>query len=369
MTHYIPYHSLEKTHLELKKELTEGFREVLEGNWFILGKYLTRFEQAFAKYLGVSHAIGVGNGLDGLKIALRALPLSHKDEILIPALTFSASVLAALEAGIRPILVDIDPASGLIDPKKAEQRLNASSRAIMPVHLYGNPCGMETILRMAESARMYVIEDFAQSVGARYGGKHTGSMGIINATSFYPVKPLGSLGDGGMITTNDPELKDLCIRFRNYGYTGKYQLDTAGYNSRLDEIQAAFLLIKLQYIEKWQQEREKIANRYIHNLTGIEEISLLAPDRNARPACHIFPIRIHPRDELKNYLAEKGIETQIHYPIPPHLQPGLQFLGYKPGDLPATEEFCRTELSLPIYPGLKLQQVDQVCESIISFLK
>lgn len=369
MIHNIPYHSLEKTNQEIKKELMDSFRDVVKGNWFILGKYLARFEEAFAKYLEVSYAIGVGNGFDGLKIALRSLPLAQKDEILIPALTFSASILAALETGIHPKLVDINPKSGLLDPKKAEQKLNVNSRAIMPVHLYGNPCDMDAILQMAESVQLYVIEDFAQSVGARYRGKPTGSMGIINATSFYPVKPLGCLGDGGMITTDDPELKDLCARFRNYGYSDKYQLDSTGYNSRLDEIQAAFLSIKLQYIEKWQREREMIAKRYIQNLAGMDKISLLESGIYAKPAYHIFPIRIRARDKLRNFLAEKGIETQIHYPIPPHLQPGLKFLGYKPGDLPATEEFCRTELSLPIYTGLRLQQVDLICEHIVAFFK
>lgn len=369
MTYSIPYYSLEKIHQDLKKELMEGFRDVLEDNWFILGKYLERFEETFAEYLGVKYAIGVGNGMDGLKIALRSLQLTKKDEILIPALTFSASILAALETGIHPVLVDIDPTSYLIDPNQAEQKLNVHSRAIMPVHLYGYPCDMDHILRLAELANLYVIEDYAQSVGARYHGQHTGSIGIINATSFYPVKTLGSLGDGGMVTTNDPELRNLCIQYRNYGYKEKYQLESTGYNSRLDEIQAAFLLIKLRSIEKWQQERQQIADRYLQNLSGIDQILLPTPVIYTKPAHHIFPIRIPVRDELKSYLADKGIETQIHYPIPPHLQRGLQFLGYKYGDLPETEEFCRTELSLPLYPGLSTQQVDLICEHIRFFIK
>jgi dTDP-4-amino-4,6-dideoxygalactose transaminase len=369
MAYTIPYYSLETIHQDMKSELISIFNAVLDENWFVLGKYLQQFEENFADFIGVKYAIGVGNGLDGLKIAIKSLGLTQNDEILIPALTFSASVLAALETQVRPILVDIDPGNYLIDPHQIERNISAHSRAIMPVHLYGNPCEMDPIMQLAEEARLFVIEDYAQSVGALYREKPTGSIGTINATSFYPVKPLGGLGDGGMITTNDPVLRDQCIKLRNYGYGNKYQLETAGYNSRLDEIQAAFLMLKLRHIEKWHRERKEIADRYFQNLSGNEQVIMTESAESSRPAYHIFPIRIQPRDELKYFLEKKGIQTQIHYPIPPHLQPGLKYLGYEKGDFPATEQFCQTELSLPIYPGLTLQQVDMICENILSFLK
>lgn len=369
MKYIIPYYSLEKIHRDLKSELNDRFNEVLGENWFILGKYLERFEAKFADFIGVKYAIGVGNGFDGLKISLRSLGLAPEDEVLIPALTFSASVLAVLETKLRPRLVDVDPHRYLIDLHQIDQKISNRSRVIMPVHLYGNPCEMDLIIRLAEEAQLHVIEDYAQSVGAQYKGRPTGSFGIINATSFYPVKPLGGLGDGGMITTNDSELRNQCIKLRNYGYESKNQLQLTGYNSRLDEIQAAFLQLKINHVNQWTLKRKQIADRYNHNLSGTGQIILPIKLKNSRPANHIYPILVQKRNELKNFLEEKGIQTQIHYPIPPHLQPGLKFLGYKKGDFPVTEHICQRELSLPIFPGLTPQQVDLVSEMILSFFK
>ncbi len=368
MRYIIPYHSLEKIHQDLKSELNDMFNAVLDESWFILGKYLESFEEKFADFIGVKYAIGVGNGLDALKISLRSLRLNRNAEILIPALTFSASVLAALESQLRPVLVDVDPRNYLIDPDQIDLKLTDRSQAIMPVHLYGNTCEMDRIIRQAENAQLYVIEDYAQSVGALYQGRLTGSFGTINATSFYPIKPLGALGDGGMITTQDAELRDRCIKLRNYGYGSKYKLENNGYNSRLDEIQAAFLLVKMKYVNKWNLERKVIADRYIQNLSGVEQIILPSAGKHNAPSHHIFPIRVQNRDGLRKFLEQNGIQTHVHYPIPPHLQPGLKFLDYKKGDFPITEQICQTELSLPVYSGLSLQQVDLLSEMILSFI-
>ncbi|MBS0001169.1 MAG: DegT/DnrJ/EryC1/StrS family aminotransferase [Cyclobacteriaceae bacterium] len=369
MNQKIPYYSLDKMHQDLQDEMKDIFQRVLKDSWFVLGNHLEKFETEFALYIGVKYAIGVGNGLDGLKIALRSLALEPGKKIIIPAMTFSASVLAALENGIQPLLVDVDAGNCLISMDELRNSITPDVKAVMPVHLYGNPCDMEKINQLAGAAEIYVIEDFAQSAGASFQGKYTGSFGKINATSFYPVKPLGALGDGGMITTNDPALRDKCLKLRNYGYNGKYTMELMGYNSRLDEIQAALLGLKLKYLETWKMEREKIARRYLQNLSGNEKIILPFQEENRSSAFHIFPVRVQKRDELRNFLEDQKIQTQIHYPVPPHLQPGMKFLGYKKGDFPVTEKICDTELSLPVYPGLSVADVDRISEYIHDFLR
>jgi dTDP-4-amino-4,6-dideoxygalactose transaminase len=369
MDYLIPYYSLEKMHDDMKEELITSFDQVLQSGWFILGDNLKKFEKKFAEFMQVNFAIGVGNGYDAIKIALNSLEFKSGDEIIIPALTFSASIQAALAAQIQPVLVDVDPEYYLINAELASSKITADTKALMPVHLYGNPCDMISLLNLAEIHGLIIVEDFAQAVGAFYRKKPVGSIGNINATSFYPVKPLGGLGDGGMITTNDEALRDKCFHLRNYGYSTKYELEMDGCNSRLDEIQAAFLLRKLKHLKNWNSERQMIARRYIHNLKDVEQIILPAYQPGGAPAHHIFPIQTRKRNDLMQFLKTKGIETQIHYPIPPHLQPALKSLGYKQGDFPVTEKICHSELSLPIYPGLKLNHVDLISEMIYNFLK
>jgi len=367
MRYNIPFYSLKKIHQDSKSELLKVFEEVFKNNQFILGEYLDQFEKAFAKYIGTTYAIGVGNGYDGLKIALKSLALNSNNEIIIPAHTFSASISAAIEAGIRPVLVDVDLKTYHINTDLISGTITPETRAIMPVHIYGNPCHMKSIMELADTYQLYLIEDYAQSVGASYNGRQTGSFGNVNVTSFYPTKTLGALGDGGIITTNIKNLNELCRQYRNYGYITKYNLITSGFNSRLDEIQAAFLLYKLKYLDQWQLEKNQIAKRYFQNLSDNEHIILPVERKNVKQAHHIFPIRIHKRNELQQFLTKYGIQTQIHYPIPPHLQPGFKFLSYKKGNFPNTEIICDTELSLPIYPGLNLKHVDLISELIISF--
>jgi dTDP-4-amino-4,6-dideoxygalactose transaminase len=364
----VPYYSLEKMHRDIQEGMQETFLSVLEGNWFVMGRYLEEFEAAFAEYIHTEYAVGVGSGLDGLKISLRCLDIKTGDKVIIPAMTFSATVLAAVEIGITPVLTDVDPVDCLITADLLSNSLQTGVKAIIPVHLYGNPCDMEGINRIAENAGIFVIEDFAQSVGATVGGRPAGSFGTVNTTSFYPVKPLGALGDGGMITTSDPELKEQCLKLRNYGYAGKYRMELLGYNSRLDEMQAAFLLLKLQHLEKWRRERENIAFRYMQNLSDLDEIILPVREESRSSAFHVFPIRLPERDKLSHFLKENRIRTQIHYPVPPHLQPAFKFLGYRKGDFPVTEQICATELSLPVYPGLMMEQVDMISDLIRDFI-
>jgi dTDP-4-amino-4,6-dideoxygalactose transaminase len=365
----IPYYSLEKIHQDLQEGMKNTFLSVMEGNWFVLGRHLEEFEDAFADFTGVKFAIGVGNGLDGLKISLRCLDLQKGDKMVIPAHTFSASVLAAVENGITPVLADVNRQDGLLDAGQFADKLKADVKVVMPVHLYGNPCDMQKIAQVAEAAGIYIVEDFAQSVGAMFRGQPTGSFGTVNATSFYPVKPLGALGDGGMITTNDPDLNQRCRKLRNYGYSGKSTMELTGYNSRLDELQAAFLMLKMKHLERWKMDRVDIAHRYLQNLSDLEQVILPPADKNNSPAFHIFPIRLRKRDDLKIYLEENRIQTQIHYPVPPHLQPAFRFLGYRKGDFPVTEEISDTELSLPIYPGLSTDSVDRISQCIRHFIR
>ncbi len=364
---FIPYYSLEFMHKQIRSEMERSFAKVLDNNWFVLGDSLLNFEKEFSEYIEVKQAIGVGSGYDALKISLVALDLQAQDEVLVPAHTFTATILAIMHAGMKPVLIDADPDTYAIDVAKLEGNINERTRAILPVHIYGNPCNMDRINKVALHHGLYIIEDFAQSVGSDYHGKKTGSLGLVNAASFYPAKAIGALGDGGIITTNDSRIADTARKLRNYGFRDKYNQEMAGFNSRLDEIQASLISIKLKYIEKWIADRKKIALRYIDKISGDHKIRLPFYPDNIKPNYHIFPIRTEKRDQLQAFLDEKGIGTQVHYPLPPHLQQGLKDLGYKKNDFPVTETIAKTTLSLPIYPGLGDHQVDYICEMINEF--
>ncbi len=368
MTKKISFYSLKKTHEEDKEALVRSFGSILDTNWFVLGESLIKFESEFARYTGTRYAVGTGNGYDALKIALKAFDLKPGVEVIVPAHTFTASILAIIHAGLKPHLTDIDPDDYTLDLNQLEDHVNARTRVILPVHIYGIPAKMDLLSEIARRYSLYVAEDFAQSTGGEYKGRKTGSFGDINATSFYPVKTLGALGDGGMITTNREDFYERALQLRNYGMREKYKQVIEGYNSRLDEIQAAFLSVKLKKLDHFIRERKKIAQQYTDSLSDLEKIHL--PDyRNASPSYHIFPVRTPERDQLRLHLQKKGIETIVHYPIPPHLQPGLASLGYKKGDFPVTEEICKTELSLPVYPGLIPEEVNYICENIHEFFR
>ncbi len=341
------------------------FERFYDKQEYILGAGLQKFEAEYAQFSQVKLAIGVGNGHDALFIAMKVLGIGHGDEVIIPAHTFIATALAVQNAGALPVLADIHPDTLTIDPLDIEKKINKNTKAIIPVHLYGNPCDMVAITSLAKSHKIPIIEDNAQAHGARIDGCATGSIGIINATSFYPTKNLGALGDGGMITTDDDELAAKARAWRNYGRTTHFS--EPGINSRLDELQAVFLSVKLRHIQNWNLERIKLAEMYEDRINGVGDIRFQQTLPETVNVRHIFPIITSRRNLLKAHLASQGIDSLIHYEKPLHLHESLQWLGNKKGDYPVAEEVCGSELSLPIYPGLGVEKVDYVCECIREF--
>jgi len=363
----VPYIPFLHIHPELKREMLMEFERFYDTQDYILGTGLARFEKEYASFNHVKHAIGVGNGHDALLISMKVLGIGPGEEVIIPAHTFIATALAVQNAGAKPVLTDIHPETLNIDPLDVEKKISPMTRAIMPVHLYGNPCDMNALMILAKNHQIPIIEDNAQAHGAEIDERVTGSIGVINATSFYPTKNLGALGDGGMITTNDDELAAKARAWRNYGKTTHFS--EPGLNSRLDELQAVLLSIKLRHLAKWNNERMRIAEIYEERLRGIGNIRLQKSLPGALNMRHIFPIITSKRDQLKAYLSSKNIDTLIHYELPIHLQQSFEWLGHKKADFPIAETVCDSELSLPIYPGLGEVGVDYVCECIGGFFK
>lgn len=363
----IPFLSFLKTHQEIKAEILKAFEDVYESNAFILGEQVKLFEDSYAKFNDTHFCIGVGNGLDALTISLRALEIGFGDEVIVPANTYIATILAISNVGARPILVEPRADTFNIDSDLIESAITSKTKAIIPVHLYGQACEMDKIMTMAEKYRLFVIEDNAQAQGASFKGKLTGSFGNINATSFYPGKNLGALGDAGAITTNDVALNYKAMTLRNYGSQKKYFNEVKGYNSRLDELQAAFLYIKLKHLHSWNEERKKIAEQYDDLLSNLSFLKLPKIAKDSSSVFHLYVIRSSRRNELQTYLKENGIATMVHYPVPPHLQKAYSDLNIKKGAFPITEDIAKTCLSLPIYPGLKKEEIDFICLSIKQF--
>ena len=363
----IPFLSLAHQHARIRTEALEILTNVYDRNRFILGKELETFEQEYARFSNSSFCVGVGNGLDALYIALKACGIGSGDEVIVPAHTFLATWLAVAKTGAKIIPVEPDPMTFNIDVEKLAPLMTKKIRAVVPVHLYGQSCNMSALLTLAREKSIFVIEDNAQAHGATWDGKVTGSLGDCGATSFYPVKNLGALGDGGAIVTSNSDLAQYALRYRNYGFEKKNVAREAGINSRLDELQAAFLRIKLKYLNDWNNQRIELASLYLKNLQGIGDIILPAALSQARHVYHLFVIRTAKRDELRKYLTDRQVETAIHYPIPPHLQECFKDLGYKKGDYPITEAIADTALSLPLWPGLEAEQVEYVCDLIRKF--
>ncbi|MCW3110757.1 MAG: Glutamine--scyllo-inositol transaminase [Segetibacter sp.] len=351
----------------IRGEMINSFTEVYDSAWYILGKKVEAFEQAYASFNNVSHCVGVSNGLDALIIALMSLNIGEGDEVIVPSNTFIASVLAVTYVGATPVFAEPDEKTYNINPASIEKAITSKTKAIIPVHLYGQACGMDKITSIAEKHNLFIIEDNAQAHGAYFKNKMTSSWGHMNATSFYPGKNLGALGDAGAITTNDSALADRAKVFRNYGSEKKYYNQEAGFNMRLDELQAAFLLVKLKEIEKWTRLRQEIAGWYREYLQNAGDIILPFILDESTHVYHLFVIKTNKRDELMKYLLERNIQTQIHYPVPPHLQECYKYLGYSKGDFPIAEQLANTCLSLPIYPGMKEEEVRFVSENIKQF--
>ena len=365
----IPFLSFEGMHAPHRADILAAMERVLDSGWFIMGQELTRFEQAFAQYTGVSDCVGVANGLDALHIALKTLGIGKGDEVIVPSNTYIASWLAVSQMGATPIPVEPNPETYNIDPARIEAAISPRTKAIMPVHLYGQACEMEALMRIAKKHNLYVVEDNAQAQGAAFAGKPTGSFGDINATSFYPGKNLGALGDAGGITTNSPEWARAVRTYRNCGSQQKYHNEEKGINSRLDELQAAVLSSKLPLLNTWNEERQALAAAYLQNLADVPELILPKTAQSASHVYHLFVVRTEQRDALQAHLQKAGVGTLIHYPIPPHLQPAYSELGYKKGDFPLAESIAQTALSLPLYPGLSAEALAYVCQSIREFFQ
>ncbi|GIV26226.1 MAG: aminotransferase [Bacteroidia bacterium] len=365
----IPFLSFEKMHSQIKQEILQQFEKVYDSYWYILGKEVETFEKLYAKYSDVQYCIGVGNGLDAIIIALKSLNVGKGNSVIVPSNTYIATWLAVSYVGAEIIPVEPDEKTYNIDPEKIEQSIKENTKAIIPVHLYGQICEMDKILQIAQKHNLYVVEDNAQAQGTFFKGKISGSWGNINATSFYPGKNLGALGDAGAITTNDEILSQRAKTIRNYGSQKKYYNEVKGINSRLDEIQAAFLQVKLKYLDEWNKERQQIAQWYMEFLSDEKNIILPHIHPDATSNFHLFVIRTKKRNELQEYLHQNNIGTLIHYPVPPHLQEAYKDLNYKKGDFPIAEEIADTCLSLPMYPGLEKEDVQHIATTIKSFFQ
>jgi dTDP-4-amino-4,6-dideoxygalactose transaminase len=356
----------------IKDEIDQTIARVLRRGRFILGEEVAAFEQEFAAFCGTAYAVGVGSGTDALHLALRACGIGPGDEVITVSYTAVATVRAIELAGARPVFVDVDPRRYTIDPAKVEERITPSTRAILPVHLYGCPADLEPLLQIAQRYHLVVIEDCAQAHGALYKGRRVGSWGDIAAFSFYPTKNLGAYGDGGAVVTNSAMLAERVRLLREYGWAERYISSIKGVNSRLDELQAAVLRVKLRYLEAWNARRRQLAEMYQEYLAeGVSRWGLMLPEEpeDARHVYHLYVVRHPRRDALCRFLRERGIETLIHYPQPVHLQPAYADLGYPEGSLPVTEALSRHILSLPIYPELKDEEVAMIAEAILAFFR
>jgi dTDP-4-amino-4,6-dideoxygalactose transaminase len=355
----IPFLDLKGLNLAHAEALRAAFDRVLQSGWFILGAETQAFEREWAEYCQAKHAVGVANGLDALALALRALDIGDGDEVLVPSNTYIATWLAVTQVGARPVPVEPDPRTYNIDPGRLEAAITRRTRAVMPVHLYGQSADLDPILAVARRHGLRVVEDAAQAHGASYKGRRIGAHGDVVAWSFYPGKNLGALGDGGAVTTNDAEVADRIRVLRNYGSRVKYHNEVIGWNSRLDELQAALLRAKLPSLDSENRHRAAIADMYTRRLAGLGlELPYISPDCDS--AWHLYVVRHPKRDSLAHALQEAGVGTMIHYPVPPHLQPAYRRLGHKEGDLPISEALHREVLSLPIGPTLAIAQAELV---------
>jgi dTDP-4-amino-4,6-dideoxygalactose transaminase len=360
----IAYESLEKTNASFDNDFRSALNDVLKSGWYILGQQVVHFEQEFAQYCGTKYCIGVASGLDAIILSLKALELPEGAEVIVPSNTYIASILAIINAGYKPVLVEPDLVTYNIDPAKIEKAITAKTKAILVVHLYGKMCDMTRINAIAQQHGLKVVEDCAQAHGAMHQGKKAGNWGDTGAFSFYPTKNLGALGDAGAITTNDAGLADKLLYLRNYGSKKKYQNEYIGFNSRLDELQAAFLRKKLPSLDAINTHKRSLAQLYFDNIDNRFMKPSIQEDNY--DVFHIYNIRCNKRDKLKIYLLDKGIQTEIHYPTPPHWQPAYKniFAGKK---YPLSEEIHNSTLSLPIAFFHSEEEIEHICQMVNSF--
>lgn len=362
----IPFVSFIPMERELDSDIRAAFERVFSSSWYIEGKEDKAFEDSFASYCGVSCCIGVGNGLDALMLALKALDIGEGDEVIVPSNTYIATALAVTYVGATPVFVEPDINTFNINPILIEAAITERTKSIMPVHLYGQACDMDPIMNIAKKYGLKVVEDCAQAHGATYKGKRVGSFGDAAGFSFYPGKNLGALGDAGAVVTNNSELAEKIRALGNYGSDYKYHHIYKGNNSRLDELQAAFLSVKLPHLDRMNDERRKIANFYSDGINNPKVILPFVPEYTC-PVWHVYGIRCSEREALERYLNDKGIGTNKHYPIPMHLQECYKDLGINIGSLPVAEEISKTELSLPLYYGMTDEEIQYVINCINEF--
>lgn len=364
----VPFLDLRQTYLELQAELDDAYQRVMYSGSYILGETVSTFETNFAKYCNASHCFGVANGLDALTLILQAVDIGRGDEVIVPSHTFIATWLAVSNVGATPVPVEVNEQTYNLNPSLVEAAITSRTRAIIPVHLYGQPADMTPILNIAERYNIRVIEDAAQAHGAQYKERRVGTIGDAAAWSFYPGKNLGAFGDAGAITTNSNTLAEKLLMLRNYGSKEKYKHEILGHNSRLDPLQAAFLDVKLHHIDEWNTHRQKLAECYIRGLNQKPVTVPFSPDW-AKSVWHLFVIRHHKRNALQKYLGDQGITTLIHYPVPPHRQLAYAKTSFESNDLSKTEEISDQVLSLPIGPHLTFEQCDLVISAIHEFEK
>ena len=353
---------------ELKRELDNAYQRVMESGWYIMGNEVEAFEQEFAEYCDARYCIGVGNGLEALHLILSAYGIGEGDEVIVPSNTYIATWLAVSYEGAKPVPVEPVERTYNLDPERVEAAITSRTRAILPVHLYGLLADIDPLLVLADKYNLRVIEDAAQAQGALYKGRVSGNLGHAAGFSFYPGKNLGALGDAGAVVTNDDKLAEKVRTLRNYGSKIKYYNDIKGYNSRLDEMQAAFLRVKLKHLDEWNTRRSKVASAYLDSLAGLHDLILPSVLDSTKPIWHIFPIQHPKRDELQKYLKNKGVDTLIHYPVPPHLSGAYADLNMQKGTFPIAEKIALSELSLPMGPHLSLDEAEYVVKTIREYL-
>jgi dTDP-4-amino-4,6-dideoxygalactose transaminase len=363
----VPFVDLVAQYESIAEEIDRAFHEVTASAQYILGTRVERFEQEFAEFVGAEHAVGVGSGLDALRLGLLALEVGPGDEVIVPANTYIATALAVSEVGATVVLVDCDPESYSIDPSLVTAAMTGRTRALLPVHFAGQAAEMKPLLELARTKGLMVVEDAAQAHGSLYEGRPCGSLGDVACFSFYPGKNLGAYGDGGMVTTSDAQIVERTRLLRNYGERAKYEHVVKGVNSRLDGLQAAFLTAKLQHLPSWNEARRRHADAYILELEGVGDLTFQKRSESSTHAYHLFIVETAERDALRTFLTERGVQTGIHYPIPIHLQEAYRDLGLGSGSFPHAERLAQRALSLPMYPELNEEQIDLVSDAIREF--
>lgn len=364
----VPFLDLKAHHDPIRQEVMAAMNEVIDANAFAGGPIVARFEEAYAKFCDAKFCIGVGNGTDSLWFSLLALGIGPGHEVITVPMTFMATAEAITYAGAKPVFVDIDPQTYTIDPTKIEAAITPRTKAIMPVHLFGQCADMDPIMAIAKKHQLYVVEDAAQAQGATYRGRKAGTIGHAASFSFYPGKNLGAWGEAGAVTTNDAALREKVAMFREHGQKKKYYHDVVGWNGRMDGLQAAVLIVKLKYLENANNQRRRAAAHYHQLLAGTPGLTLPVEAAYGQSIYHIYAVRVANRDHLIQLLGERGVATGIHYPVPVHLQTAYAHLGYRRGDFPVSEACADSFLSLPMYPELTATQVELVARELIGCL-